>query len=227
MEVLADLGIVDQILAGGGVAHIHRCDLSDADDIDRVVLAGMGGSSLAPEVFASMFSDVGRRDLAVLDSTHPDAVTELLPPDGLDTTLVIVSSKSGTTAETRAFALHAERHVPSTKHLVAITDPGSNLAEEAVARVAARAVALVGQEVQKAVRAHLDVADAADRAPQQPLLPDHALALTERVEDLGGLFREANDAPRAVVHSKGDHEPMLRRGASSERREIFLVPGEP
>ena len=105
-----------------------------ADDIDSVVLAGMGGSSLAPEVFAKMFSEESRRELMVLDSTHPDAVSELLPPDGLDRTLVIVSSKSGTTAETRAFALHAERHVPSTRHLVAITDPGSNLAEEAAAR---------------------------------------------------------------------------------------------
>lgn len=106
----------------------------DGDDIDRVVLAGMGGSSLAPEVFATMFSDEGTRDLVVLDSTHPDVVAEALPPDGLDKTLVVVSSKSGTTAETRAFALHAERHVPSTKHLAAITDPGSNLAEEAAAR---------------------------------------------------------------------------------------------
>ena len=106
----------------------------DADHVDRVVLAGMGGSSLAPEVFATMFSDEGVRDLVVLDSTHPDVVAEVLPPDGLDATLVVVSSKSGTTAETRAFALHAERHVPSTKHLIAITDPGSNLAEEATAR---------------------------------------------------------------------------------------------
>lgn len=109
-------------------------DAVEADDIDRIVLAGMGGSSLAPEVFASIFADQSQTELVVLDSTHPDVVREILPDEGLDTTLVVVSSKSGTTAETRAFALRAERHVPSTRHLAAITDPDSNLATEAAAR---------------------------------------------------------------------------------------------
>lgn len=104
------------------------------DGIDRVVLAGMGGSSLAPAVFRSIFADQHETDVVVLDSTHPDAVRDALPADGLDTTLVIVSSKSGTTAETRAFALRAERLVPSTRHLAAITDAGSHLAQEASAR---------------------------------------------------------------------------------------------
>lgn len=104
------------------------------DGIDQIVLAGMGGSSLAPEVFGTVFNDASRTRLTVLDSTHPRTVAERLPENGLDSTLVVVSSKSGTTAETRAFALRAERLVPSTRHLVAITDPGSNLAQEATAR---------------------------------------------------------------------------------------------
>jgi transaldolase / glucose-6-phosphate isomerase len=108
-------------------------DVAD-DGINRIVLAGMGGSSLAPEVFATVFRDVGRTQMTVLDSTHPRTVAERLPDNDLDSTLVVVSSKSGTTAETRAFALRAERLVPSTRHLVAITDPGSHLAEEAHAR---------------------------------------------------------------------------------------------
>jgi glucose-6-phosphate isomerase len=102
--------------------------------IDQIVLAGMGGSSLAPEVFGTVFSDASRTRLTVLDSTHPRAVAERLPENGLDSTLVVVSSKSGTTTETRAFALRAERLVPSTRHLAVITDPGTNLAEEARAR---------------------------------------------------------------------------------------------
>ncbi len=105
-----------------------------ADGIDRVVLAGMGGSSLAPDVFATVFADQRGAELVVLDTTHPQAVREILPEDGLDRTLVIVSSKSGSTAETSAFARRAERLAPSTRHLAAITDPGSDLAEEAVAR---------------------------------------------------------------------------------------------
>jgi glucose-6-phosphate isomerase len=112
-------------------------ELADAvrkDGIDHIVVAGMGGSSLAPEIFAKVFKDAGRTTMTVLDSTHPKTVAERLPEGGLDSTLVVVSSKSGTTAETRAFALRAERLVPSTRHLVAITDPDSNLAEEATAR---------------------------------------------------------------------------------------------
>jgi glucose-6-phosphate isomerase len=104
------------------------------DGIDHIVLAGMGGSSLAPEVFGTVFSDASRTRLTVLDSTHPRTLAERLPENGLDSTLVVVSSKSGTTAETRAFALRAERLVPSTRHLAVITDPGTSLADEARAR---------------------------------------------------------------------------------------------
>jgi glucose-6-phosphate isomerase len=104
------------------------------DGIKHVVVAGMGGSSLAPEIFAKVFKDASSTTMTVLDSTHPRTVAELLPDGDLDSTLVVVSSKSGTTAETRAFALRAERLVPDTRHLVAITDPDSNLAQEATAR---------------------------------------------------------------------------------------------
>lgn len=105
----------------------------DEDGIEQVVVAGMGGSSLAPEVFASLFADKSTRPVRILDSTHPDTVNEILGDD-LSKTLVVVSSKSGGTLETRAFALRAERLVPSTAHLVAITDPGSNLETEAETR---------------------------------------------------------------------------------------------
>ena len=135
-EVGARLGWLDA--AGGDPQwRAQLVDLAEgarADGLTHVVLAGMGGSSLAPEVFATVFRDASRTTLTVLDSTHPRTVAERLPEGGLDRTLVVLSSKSGTTAETRAFALRAERLVPSTRHLVAISDPGSNLAEEAAAR---------------------------------------------------------------------------------------------
>ncbi|MDQ3529533.1 MAG: hypothetical protein M3425_06230, partial [Actinomycetota bacterium] len=78
-----------------------------SDRIDRLVLAGMGGSSLAPEVFAKVFPDGGGLRLALLDSTHPAAVRAALDDADLSTSLVVVSSKSGTTEETRCFAAHA------------------------------------------------------------------------------------------------------------------------
>ena len=101
----------------------------------HALLLGMGGSSLAPEVFSKTFGPAeGYLSLAVLDSTDPGAV--LAYADRLDPakTLYIVSSKSGSTVETHSFfkyfynqtaaALGAEA---AGAHFVAITDPGSQL----------------------------------------------------------------------------------------------------
>jgi len=105
--------------------------------ITRVLLLGMGGSSLAPEVFQRAFGSAdGHPSLQVLDSTHPDAVGPVLRSLEPEQTLVVVSSKSGTTLETAV--LHellwermAGLETPG-EHFVAITDPGSEL--EALAR---------------------------------------------------------------------------------------------
>ena len=101
------------------------------DGIRRVVLAGMGGSSLAPEVLATVLgpSAGAGLPLEVLDSTHPAAVEARL--GDLDGTLVLVASKSGSTEETRDFGLLAAERAPSPRQLVAITDPGSQLEGEA------------------------------------------------------------------------------------------------
>jgi len=101
-----------------------------SDGIDRLVLAGMGGSSLAPEVFAKVFSNGGGARLALLDSTHPDAVRAALDDADLSTSLVVVSSKSGSTEETRCFAAHAAELVPPDR-MVAVTDAGSALEAQA------------------------------------------------------------------------------------------------
>ena len=78
-----------------------------AAGVTRVVLLGMGGSSLAPEVFARTF---GRRPgypaLLVLDSTHPEAVRAVDEQADPATTLFVVSSKSGTTIEPNSFLAH-------------------------------------------------------------------------------------------------------------------------
>lgn len=94
--------------------------------LNRVVLCGMGGSSLAPEVITKT-SNVA---LTVLDSTAPDQVAAAL--NQLATTVVVVSSKSGSTLETdsqkRAFetAFRSAGIDPKTR-IVIVTDPGSPL----------------------------------------------------------------------------------------------------
>jgi glucose-6-phosphate isomerase len=107
---------------------------SELDDLDHVVLAGMGGSSLAPEVIARTLG----RELTVLDTTDPGQVRAALL-DRLARTVVVVSSKSGSTVETdshRRAYLAAFRDSGMTaaeagRHFVIVTDPGSPLVEVA------------------------------------------------------------------------------------------------
>lgn len=100
----------------------------------HVVLLGMGGSSLAPEVFALTFgSRIGCPDLLVLDSTDPADVKKTLTRVDLPRTLFVVASKSGTTLEPLAcykfFRAQLERIAPKAgEQFVAITDPGTPLA---------------------------------------------------------------------------------------------------
>jgi transaldolase/glucose-6-phosphate isomerase len=99
-----------------------------ARGIETVVLLGMGGSSLAPEVFARSFGPVpGYPQLVVLDSTHPAHVAAVTQGLDLDTCLWLVSSKSGGTVETLSLYRHFRSLVDDGSKFVAITDPGSSL----------------------------------------------------------------------------------------------------
>ena len=99
------------------------------------LLLGMGGSSLAPEVFGKIFGTAeGYLNVHVLDSTHPDAVKQISEKLNPATTLYIVSTKSGGTVETISFMKFFYNYVinilgkeKTEKHFIAITDPGSGL----------------------------------------------------------------------------------------------------
>jgi hypothetical protein len=98
---------------------------------EAVVLLGMGGSSLAPEVIRTLFgSDV----LHVLDTTHPRAIRRLTSELPLQRTLFVAASKSGSTLETRSHAEYFWKLVPKAERWAAITDPGSSLAKLAYER---------------------------------------------------------------------------------------------
>jgi glucose-6-phosphate isomerase len=100
-----------------------------SDGVDQVVLCGMGGSSLAPEVITR----TAGVELTVLDSTDPAVIRRALDGD-LARTVVVVSSKSGGTVETdsqrRAFveAFNAAG-IDAASRIVVVTDPGSPLSE--------------------------------------------------------------------------------------------------
>jgi len=101
----------------------------------HALLLGMGGSSLAPDVFRRTFGKVGEGlEIQVLDSTDPEAVGRFAHTLDPAHTLYIVSTKSGSTEETLSFfkffynktlnQLGASR---AGEHFIAITDPGSRL----------------------------------------------------------------------------------------------------
>ncbi|MEJ5867819.1 glucose-6-phosphate isomerase [Pseudokineococcus sp. 5B2Z-1] len=102
-----------------------------AEGVDRVVLCGMGGSSLAPEVITA----TAGVPLVVLDGTDPGQVRRALT-EGLERTVVVVSSKSGGTVETdsqrRAFVeAMTAAGVDAARRVVVVTDPGSPFAQMA------------------------------------------------------------------------------------------------
>ena len=102
--------------------------------IRTIVLAGMGGSSLAPEVIAKSFG----RELFILDSTDPNYLAHAINGD-LASTLVVVSSKSGSTIETSsaraAFAAaFAKAGLAIAEQMVVVTDPDSPLDRDARAQ---------------------------------------------------------------------------------------------
>ncbi|MGH2454940.1 MAG: bifunctional transaldolase/phosoglucose isomerase [Candidatus Limnocylindria bacterium] len=112
-----------------------------ADGYTRAAVLGMGGSSLAPELFSRVFggplgappAESGGLELRILDSTHPDVVRGFREWAQAARTLFCVSSKSGSTTEPNAFHAAMAAFAPALD-FVAITDPGSSLAELARAQ---------------------------------------------------------------------------------------------
>jgi glucose-6-phosphate isomerase len=110
------------------IAALSR-ELADGG-VDHVVLCGMGGSSLAPEVICATYGV----ELTVLDSSFPDQVRAALQ-DRLERTVVVASSKSGSTVETdsqrRAFEkAFTDAGIDPASRIVIVTDPGSPLDKE-------------------------------------------------------------------------------------------------
>lgn len=127
-EASTRLGWVDVFARGDGLVdelNGLRAQLR-AQSLDRIVLCGMGGSSLGPEV-------ISRRDeapLILLDTTHPAEVARAL--EHLERTVVVVSSKSGSTIETRSHLFAFEEAfdqagIDAAGRIIVVTDPDSAL----------------------------------------------------------------------------------------------------
>lgn len=190
---------------------VPLAELADElSDLDHVVLAGMGGSSLAPEVIARTL----QRPLTVLDTTDPHQLRTALA-DRLDRTVVVVSSKSGTTVETdshrraywRAFRDAGLTEAEAGRRFVVVTDPGSPLAETgrelgavvllADPEVGGRYSALTGFGLVPAALAGVDVVELLEQA--EALAPSLVAESDNPALALGAALGAHGTGPVALV----------------------------
>jgi transaldolase/glucose-6-phosphate isomerase len=240
--------------------NVHRLEaLTDAvraDGYTHALLLGMGGSSLAPDVFRKTFGVAdGYLELAVLDSTDPGAVLSRAEGPDLARTLFIVATKSGTTVETLSFfrffynrvaaAVGAER---SGEHFIAITDPGSQL-EDLASRYNFRTTFLNDPNIggRYSALSYFGLVPAALIGVDVPLLLDRALSRISACEScvatadnpgawlgaiLGELAKDGRDKLTLVaspgIASFGDWvEQLIAESTGKEGRGILPVVGEP
>jgi RpiB/LacA/LacB family sugar-phosphate isomerase len=239
----------------------HAEDLRGfADEIRRlqythVVLLGMGGSALAPEVFNHTFgSKMGFPDLLMLDSTDPGAVRRTLDRINLGRTLFVVATKSGTTIETMSLYAIFRAQVEGGKppkpgmQFVAITDPGTpleSLASEAAFRrtflnpatVGGRysalsffglvPAALIGIDVKGVVERAEAMLEACGREAAGPDNPGVRLGAA-----LAAFARAGRDKVTLVFSDKikplgGWIEQLLAESLGKDGKGVIPVDGEP
>jgi glucose-6-phosphate isomerase len=169
---------------------------AQARGLTNVVLCGMGGSSLAPEVTCA----TAGVELTVVDSSHPDMVREALARP-LEDTLAVVSSKSGGTVETdsllRAFVdAFDQAGLKPADHLVIVTDPDSPFDRDATA---------AGYRV---VRADPNVGGRYSALSAFGLVPSGLAGV-----DIGDLLDGAASSRNAVASDSPDN-PAVRLGAA-------------
>lgn len=123
------LTISEQMLGEVEALKSFAADCRAAGYSDAVLL-GMGGSSLAAEVFRRTYEGEAKGlRLHVLDSTDPDQIAAIEAEIDLDHTLFIVSTKSGGTIETLSLFEYFYSRQPNGEHFIAITDPGTALVD--------------------------------------------------------------------------------------------------
>ncbi len=121
------LTIAERMLGDLGAIQLFAAEIHD-DELQDIVLLGMGGSSLAPEVLRRSFEGrEGSARMHVLDSTDTARIRAVERAVDLQHTLFVVSSKSGGTIEPLSLFAHFFSLVAHGSSFVAITDPGSGL----------------------------------------------------------------------------------------------------
>jgi glucose-6-phosphate isomerase len=227
-----------------------------ADGFTDVVLLGMGGSSLAPEVLRAVIgASPGWPALHILDSTDPAAVLNIKTKTDPGRTLFLLASKSGTTIEPNSLAAYFRSGLQEAgvahwgDHFVAITDEGTALAEHARSelfrdvfinpsdiggRYSALSffgmvpAALMGQDIAKLVHWGLEMlADAEAPAGEATLNPAVALGLL-----MGAASREGHDKLTLVLPDSLEPfglwvEQLVAESTGKQGVGVVPIAGEP
>ncbi len=219
------------------------------DGYRRAAVLGMGGSSLAPELFSRVFGGTASADgleLRILDSTHPDVVRGFRSWAGAQRTISCVSSKSGSTTEPNAFQAAIGEIAPALD-FIAITDPGTPLGDlaraqefraivEAPPDVGGRYSALTVFGLVPAVLNGVDVAGVLERASRMADACQTGDAAANPGLRLGALIGEAALAGRdklTILTSDrlaafGDWaEQLVAESTGKAGRGIVPIVGEP
>ena len=229
---------------------------SCAKRFDHVVVLGMGGSSLAPDILRATFGKTaGYPALHVLDSTDPQQIKALDESLDIARSLFIVASKSGTTTEPDAFFRYFYQRAQQTvgaanaaDHFIAITDPGTKLETEAREtgflrvfvndpNIGGRYSALSYFGMVPAALAGYDIATILDRA----INAMHANARTVPTQDapgvrfgaaIGALAKSGRDKLTIVTHPAVDAfgawaEQLIAESTGKSGTGIVPIEGEP
>ena len=214
-EAAVRLGWLDAVATGRtllpGVLAL-RAELT-AEGVDRVVLCGMGGSSLAPEVICA----TAGRPLVVVDTTDPGQVRDAFVE--LERTVVVVSSKSGGTLETdshrrAARAAFQAAGIDPSRRVVVVTDPGSPF-EQAARDEGTRAVFLADPDV----GGRYSALTAFGLVPAGLAGVDVA-GLLEDAEAVRPSLTRVQDSPALLLGA------LLGGGAAAGRDKLVLVTGD-
>jgi len=248
------LNSVDQSLRGSASLRDFGRQLA-AEKFTDVLLLGMGGSSLGPEVLAKCLETMpGYPKLHVLDSTDPGQVRRFEAAVAPDRTLYIVSSKSGTTLETNVLMDYFFAKASSAigggagRHFVAITDPGSQLQKTAETRGFRRIflgapdiggrysvlshfgmvpLAATGHDVGAFLQAARVMVSACGPARAPADNPGVALGLAIGTLALGGRDKLTIIASPSIVAFGAWAEQLLAESTGKNGRGIIPVAGEP
>jgi transaldolase/glucose-6-phosphate isomerase len=220
----------------------------------HVMVCGMGGSSLCPEVLAQTFGpQPGYPELLVLDSTDPDVLAAYENRIEIERCLFVIASKSGTTTEPNVFYKFwydqlGKRSPNPAENFIAITDPGSLLVERAAelgfqrvflnqADIGGRYSALSYFGMVPAALMGIDLKKLLDRAKQMAqacaaVMPAAANPAVQLGTFIGGCARAGRDKLTLVTDEKIASlglwiEQLIAESTGKEGKGILSVAGEP